>query len=399
MMQSLPGIAKRQAIYLQIVSLEIIQGDCSMSVRQETGEKYMRLAIELAKKAEGFTNPNPMVGAVIVKDGKVVAGGYHHRYGDLHAERDALKNFSEGFIKDATMYVTLEPCCHTGKQPPCTEAIVESGIKHVVIGSRDPNPLVHGKGVAFLRDHGVEVTEDFLRDECDALNPVFFKYISEKIPYVVLKYAMTADGKIATATGESKWITGEDSRSEVQRMRHRYMAIMVGIGTVLADDPMLNVRIEGLKSPVRVICDSHLRVPVESNIVRTAQDIRTIVAFADGDVLKQKALSECGVELMNVPASDGRVDVAALIKKLGESGIDSVFVEGGGTLNDSLRAAGVVDRVECFVAPKIFGGTDAKSPVEGIGIGSIGDALKLSLENVRKIGDDVLLTYVRNKMK
>ena len=399
-----------------------------MSVRQETGEKYMRLAIELAKKAEGFTNPNPMVGAVIVKDGKVIAGGYHHRYGDLHAERDALKNYSEGIfedelikmcvsedipfdekaagcaeaeglIKDATMYVTLEPCCHTGKQPPCTEAIVESGIKHVVIGSRDPNPLVHGKGVSFLRDHGVEVTEDFLRDECDALNPVFFKYISEKIPYVVLKYAMTADGKIATATGESKWITGEDARSEVQRMRHRYMAIMAGIGTVLADDPMLNVRIEGLKSPMRVICDSHLRIPMESNIVRTAQDIRTIVAFADGDSSKQNALSECGVELVNVPENDGRVDVAALIKKLGESGIDSVFVEGGGTLNDSLRAAGLIDRVECFVAPKIFGGTDAKSPVEGSGIGSIGDALELSLENVRKIGSDVLLTYVRNKMK
>ena len=399
-----------------------------MSVRQETGEKYMRLAIELARKGEGYTNPNPMVGAVIVKDGKVIAGGYHHRYGDLHAERDSLKNFSEGIfedelkklcvsedipfnekaaghagteglIEDATMYVTLEPCCHTGKQPPCTEAIVEAGIKHVVIGSRDPNPLVHGKGVAFLRDHGVEVTEDFLRDECDALNPVFFKYISEKIPYVVLKYAMTADGKIATATGESKWITGEDARFEVQRMRHRYMAIMAGIGTVLADDPMLNVRIEGLKSPVRVICDSRLRVPVESNIVRTAKDIRTIVVYADGDLSKQKALSECGVELMNVPGIDGRVDVAALIKKLGESGIDSVFVEGGGTLNDSLRAAGLIDRVECFVAPKIFGGADAKSPVEGTGIGSIGDAPELILEDVRRIGDDVLLTYVRNKMK
>ena len=225
MMQFLPGIAKRQMIRLRIVSLHILQGDVAMSVRQETGEKYMRLAIELARKGEGYTNPNPMVGAVIVKDGKVIAGGYHHRYGDLHAERDALKNFSEGIfedelikmcvsedipfdekatghagteglIEDATMYVTLEPCCHTGKQPPCTEAIVEAGIKHVVIGSRDPNPLVHGKGVAFLRDHGVEVTEDFLRDECDALNPVFFKYISEKIPYVVLKYAMTADGKI-----------------------------------------------------------------------------------------------------------------------------------------------------------------------------------------------------------
>ncbi len=371
-----------------------------MSTTVQPDEKYMRLAIELAVKGEGFTNPNPMVGAVIVKDGQVIAQGYHHICGDLHAERDALRDLLEregsvGAAAGATMYVTLEPCCHTGKQPPCTEAIVEAGIKHVVIGSRDPNPLVHGKGVMFLREHGVEVTEDFLRDECDAINPVFFKYITTKMPYVVLKYAMTADGKIATATGESKWITGEDARLEVQKMRHKYMAIMAGTGTVLADDPMLNVRIEGLKSPVRVICDSRLRIPLDCNIVKTARDIRTIVAFADGDPEKEKMLSAAGVELWKLPGADGRVNLPELMKKLGESGIDSVFVEGGGILNDTLRAMALVDRVECFVAPKIFGGRDAKSPVEGAGIEIIGDALELILEDVREIGGDVLLTYVK----
>ena len=376
----------------------------------------MRRAIELARQGEGFTNPNPMVGAVIVKDDVVIAEGYHHRYGDLHAERDALKNLAEGRItsgdaqdkteaesagaaarwaEGATMYVTLEPCCHRGKQPPCTEAIVEAGIKHVVIGSDDPNPLVQGKGVKFLREHGVDVWEGFLKDECDALNPVFFKYITEKTPYVVLKYAMTADGKIATATGESKWITGEEARLEVQRMRGRYMAIMAGIGTVLADDPMLNVRIEGLRSPVRVICDSHLRIPVDCNIVKTAGEIRTIIAFTDGDDSKKSELHDRGVELLQLPGDDGQVDVTGLVKELGRLGIDSILVEGGGIINDSLRAAGLVDRVECFVAPKIFGGSTAKSPVEGIGVCGVADALKLKLENVRKIGDDVLLSYVK----
>ena len=386
-----------------------------MEVLPKDSEKYMRLAIELAKKGEGFTNPNPMVGAVIVRDDKVIATGYHHRCGNLHAERDALKNLAEGrepenvgyvdapepgSVKDAsadgaTMYVTLEPCCHRGKQPPCTEAIVSAGIKHVVIGSRDPNPLVSGKGVQYLRDHGIEVTEDFLRDECDAVNPVFFKYITEKSPYVVLKYAMTLDGKIATAGGESKWITGEEARAAVQRMRHRYMAIMAGIGTVLADDPMLNVRVDGLKSPVRVICDSSLRIPAECNIVKTAQEIRTIVAYAAGNAEKENVLRDSGVELMHMPGADGRVDIPGLVKKLGESGIDSIFVEGGGTLNDTLRATGLVDRVECFVAPKIFGGACAKSPVEGAGVQSIGDALNLRIESMRQIGEDILLSYTR----
>ena len=203
---------------------------------------YMRRAIELAKKARGFTSPNPMVGAVIVKDNRIIGEGYHERCGQLHAERNALASCKES-PKGAVMYVTLEPCCHYGKTPPCTEAIIEAGIRKVVIGSRDPNPKVSGKGAKQLRKAGIEVEEDFLRTECDALNPVFFHYISTGTPYVVLKYAMTADGKIASHTGKSKWITGEKARNHVHQLRHWYSGIMVGIDTVLADDPMLNCRI------------------------------------------------------------------------------------------------------------------------------------------------------------
>ena len=244
-----------------------------------TDEFYMRRAIELAKKGRGWTNPNPMVGAVIVKNGSIIGEGYHEKCGELHAERNAIASLTES-AEGATLYVTLEPCCHYGKTPPCTEAILEQKIARVVIGSRDPNPKVSGKGAKILREAGVRVEEDFLREECDALNPVFFHYITTGLPYVAMKYAMTADGKIATKTGASKWISGEEARSLVHEMRHDYMAIMAGIGTVLADDPMLNVRLEGKKSPVRIICDSMLRIPLDNQICQTAGRYRTIVAYA-----------------------------------------------------------------------------------------------------------------------
>lgn len=213
-----------------------------------TDRDYMMRAIELAKKGAGWTNPNPMVGAVIVKNGKIIGEGYHEKCGELHAERNAIASLKES-AEGATLYVTLEPCCHHGKTPPCTNAILENKIARVVIGSRDPNPKVAGKGAAILCNAGIRVEEDFMREECDKLNPVFFHYITTGTPYVVMKYAMTADGKIATKTGASKWITGEAAREEVHNMRHLYMGIMAGIGTVIADDPLLNVRIEGKKKP------------------------------------------------------------------------------------------------------------------------------------------------------
>lgn len=358
-----------------------------------TDKDYMLRAIQLAQKGEGWTNPNPMVGAVIVKDGRIIGEGYHRKCGELHAERNAIASLTES-AEGATLYVTLEPCCHYGKTPPCTEAIIEQKIKKVVIGSRDPNPEVAGKGVQILREAGVTVTEDFMRDECDCLNPIFFHYITTKTPYVVMKYAMTLDGKIATKTGASKWITGEAARAEVQQMRHRYMGIMAGIGTVLADDPMLNVRVEGLKSPVRILCDSKLRIPLDSQIVKSAGKYRTIVAYADLENDKENQekadiLHAMGVETICCQDENHQIDLNKLMHYLGNEGIDSILLEGGGTLNDSALRAGIVKEVQAFIAPKIFGGMNSKTPVEGIGVDIPSEAVKLKCTDICQIGEDI----------
>lgn len=362
-----------------------------------TDQEYMLRAIQLAKKGEGWTNPNPMVGAVIVKDGRIIGEGYHKKCGELHAERNAIASLTES-AEGATIYVTLEPCCHYGKTPPCTEAIIEQKIKKVVIGSRDPNPKVAGKGTQILRESGITVVQDFMREECDCLNPVFFHYITTKTPYVVMKYAMTLDGKIATKTGASKWITGEPARQEVQHMRHRYMGIMAGIGTVLADDPMLNVRVEGWKSPVRIVCDSSLRIPLDSQIVRSAKEYRTIVAYAgqeENEEITEKITEKIerlhakGVDTVCCPDEKDQIDLKKLMTYLGNEGIDSILLEGGGTLNDSALRAGIVKEVHCFIAPKLFGGKNSKTPVQGIGIGLPSEALKLKCTDICRIGEDI----------
>lgn len=366
-----------------------------------TDKDYMLRAIELAKCGKGAVDPNPLVGAVIVKDGRIIGEGYHARYGDLHAERNAIKNLTES-AEGATIYVTLEPCCHHGKQPPCTDALLENKIARVVIGSRDPNPLVSGKGAAILRNAGVEVTEDFMKDECDLLNPVFFHYITHKTPYVVLKYAMTADGKIATRTGESKWITSAASRNYVQEMRYTYTGIMVGIGTVLADDPMLNVRIENKRNPVRIICDSSLRLPLDCNIAKTANSCKTIVACAydDSDFKENKTLSDkkaaletLGINILSVPDKNKKTDLKLLMKKLGEAGINSILLEGGGTLAYSALESGILNEVCVFIAPKLFGGSSSKTPVEGIGIEHPSDAFLLEFSELMHIDEDILIKY------
>ena len=358
-----------------------------------TDQNYMLQAIQLAKQGEGWTNPNPMVGAVIVKNGRIIGKGYHKKCGELHAERNAIASLTES-AEGATIYVTLEPCCHYGKTPPCTEAIIEQKIKRVVIGSRDPNPKVSGKGIKMLQEAGIEVIEDFMREECDRLNPVFFHYITTKTPYVVMKYAMTLDGKIATKTGASKWITGEAARAEVQHMRHRYMGIMAGIGTGLADDPMLNVRVEGWKSPIRILCDSGLRIPLDGQIVKSAGKYRTIVAYADSEntEAKRKRLHEMGVETIWCPDENNQVDLKKLMRYLGEEGIDSILLEGGGTLNDSALRAGIVQEVQAFIAPKLFGGMNSKTPVEGIGVRFPSEAVKLKCTDICQIGEDIRIT-------
>ena len=353
-------------------------------------QEYMRLALTLAEQGLGWTNPNPMVGAVIVKDGKIIAEGYHQRCGALHAERHALANCTES-PEGATMYVTLEPCCHQGRQPPCTDAILEAGIARVVVGSGDPNPLVAGKGLDILRSHGIQVETGVLAEECEALNYVFFHFIRTGRPYVVMKYAMTMDGKIATRTGASRWITGEAARKRVHADRHRYAAIMAGVGTVLADDPMLNCRMEGGRDPVRVICDSHLRTPLDSQVVRTAGEIPTIFAAAHPAAERVEALVNAGCRVWDLPDRDGHVDLNALMERLGREGIDSVLLEGGGTLNWAALESGVVQRVQAYIAPKLFGGEAAKSPVCGLGVETPNQAVRLKNTRITPVGEDFLL--------
>ena len=364
-----------------------------------TDRDYMDMAIRLAKKGEGWTDPNPFVGAVIVKDGKIIGQGFHEKYGCPHAERNAIGSLSES-AEGAVLYVTLEPCCHYGKTPPCTDVIIEKGISKVVIGSRDPNPKVAGKGAEILRKAGVDVYEDFMKEECDRLNPVFFYYITAHMPYVVMKYAMTADGKTATKTGASKWITGDAAREEVQHMRGRYTGIMAGIGTVLSDDPILDSRINGLRSPVRIICDSRLRIPEDSKICRTAHKQRTIIACAENESEKSIRLKASGVEILECPGEGGHIDLRVLMGKLADMKINSILLEGGGTLNESVLRAGLVNEIKMFIAPKIFGGSESRSPVEGAGIEMPDEAIPLRCRDIEHIGEDILISYeVERKQK
>lgn len=368
-------------------------------------EKYMRRAIELAKKGSGHVNPNPLVGAVIVRDGEIIGEGYHECYGQLHAERNAIANAKKrgNSLEGSTIYVTLEPCCHYGKTPPCTEAIIEEKIAKVVVGSDDPNPLVSGKGFQMLREKGIEVIPHFLKEECDAINHVFFHYIRTGTPYVAMKYAMTMDGKIACYTGDSKWVTGEKSRAHVQTLRNHYKGIMAGIGTVLADDPILNCRIEGGRDPIRIIADSHLRIPMDSQLVRTAGQQPLIVAcLPDADEEKAAQLQEKGVEVLRIPGVTTAditeeqkevISLPVLMKELGARKIDGILLEGGGQLNESALQAGIVDRIYCYIAPKIFGGAQAKTPVEGQGLTRAADAWQFNRIGMQEFGQDILLEY------
>lgn len=356
---------------------------------------YMQRAIGLAKRGIGFVNPNPLVGAVIVKNGHIIGEGWHAHYGDLHAERNALKHCTED-PAGADMYVTLEPCCHYGKQPPCTEAILASGIRRVYIGSRDPNPLVAGKGTAFLREQGVKIHADFMRRQCDALNPIFFHYITTKMPYVILKYAMTADGKIACANGASQWVTGEAARAHVHQTRKRTAAICVGIGTVLADDPMLSCRCDTPSQPVRVVLDTHLRIPTACRLVQTAREIPVIVFTHQPDPSKQAALEAAGVVVLDVPLEGSHVSIRECLAILGQRGLDSVLIEGGASIHRAALQADCVDLVQVYLAPKLFGG-DGLSPIAPMGILSPAEAVLLSPPKVTQLGTDILLEYTRKE--
>ncbi len=351
---------------------------------------FMRRALALAERGAGKVNPNPLVGAVIVKDSAIIGEGWHEEYGGLHAERGALAACRES-AEGATLYVTLEPCCHYGKTPPCTEAILEHGISRVVVGSLDSNPLVAGKGIRLLREAGIAVTQGVLAEECDYLNRIFFHFIGTKTPYVTMKYAMTMDGKIATYAGHTKWITAAPATVRVPEDRIRHMAIMTGAGTVLADDPALSCRIPGGRQPVRLICDSRLRTPPDARIVKTAAAQPTWFLTCQADEGKREALMEKGCQVLRVPEKDGHVDLRQAMAMLGERGIDSVYLEGGAELNASALQADIVQEVHCYMAPKLFGGRTAPTPLGGCGVELPEQARRLQIREISRYGEDILI--------
>lgn len=360
-------------------------------------EKYMKRALELAEKGAGRTNPNPLVGAVIVKDGQIIGEGYHQVYGSHHAEvnafLDAAKDPSRD-VRGATMYVTLEPCSHYGKTPPCANAIVEKGISRVVVALEDPNPEVSGRGIKILKDSGIEVVTGVMEAESRKLNEIFLKYITARLPFCILKTAMTLDGKIASRTGDSKWITNEESRRYVHKLRNRVSGIMVGVGTVIQDDPLLTTRLEegSGSDPIRIIVDSRGRTPLEAKALNIKSDSRTIIAtteLASKDKLKE--FEARGAEIIITPLREGRVDLNYLMKELGARKIDSVLLEGGSELNYSAMEAGIIDKVNAFIAPKFIGGREAKTPVGGDGRPMMRDALILKDIEVHRFGGDIML--------
>jgi len=355
----------------------------------------MRMALGLARKGRGRTTPNPMVGAVVVRGKAAVGKGYHRRAGEPHAEVLALRQAGKK-AKGATLYLNLEPCDHFGKTPPCTQAILKAGIQRVVAGMRDPNPLVSGRGFRRLKRAGVRVDVGLLEGECRELNAPFGKFISTGNPFVILKAAVSLDGKVATKSGDSRWISGGASRKYVHRLRSDVDAVMVGVGTVRRDDPLLNVRLAGRKNPrhpLRIIVDSRLRIPADSRIVRTAAEFPTLVAATPSAPLKRVDwLKKKRVEVLVVRRNRrGRVSLLALLKELGSRGIQSILLEGGPTLNASAWEEKIVDRVLLFIAPKVIGGRETSGMIGGEGVGKVKNARRVEILRVRRMGPDLLI--------
>lgn len=354
---------------------------------------FMKRALELAARGSGSTSPNPLVGAVIVKDGRIIGEGWHEKVGEAHAEINAIRNAKES-VEGATIYVNLEPCSHYGKTPPCAEELVKRKFKRVVVAMEDPNPLVAGRGIKLLRDNGIEVYVGQNRLEALKLNDIFIKYITRKTPFVLLKAAMTLDGKTATRTGDSKWISGEASREYVHRLRHRYSSILVGLNTVKKDDPELTARLEGVntRNPVRVIVDSRGRIPAEAKVLQIDENKKTIiVATEDITEEKKRFLIGKGAEVIITEKKDGRVNLGQMLKELGQRGIDSLLVEGGGTVAAAFLEEGLVDKAAIFIAPLIIGGKEAPTPVMGTGAGLISEGFRLKHTEISTFGQDVLV--------
>jgi diaminohydroxyphosphoribosylaminopyrimidine deaminase / 5-amino-6-(5-phosphoribosylamino)uracil reductase len=353
----------------------------------------MERALRLARKGAGWVNPNPMVGALLVKEGRIIGEGFHEFFGGPHAEVNAISHATES-PEGSTLYVTLEPCAHHGKTPPCAELIVEKKIARVVVGMKDPNPEVYGKGIGYLRAHGAEVETGVSEDKCRALNEAFSKYIVTGLPFVVLKTAMTFDGKIATVTNASRWITGEESRKLVHRMRQEFSAVLTGVNTVIYDNPLLNIRLRGgrFKNPLKVIADTTARIPLDAAVLTNDPQLSIVATTPKSDPEKRKALERMGVQVLLCPERNGYTDLDFVMRALGAMGVSSLMIEGGSTITFSALQAGLVDKVVSFVAPKILGGEKAPTPVGGAGFAAMEEAIMLKDMEVKRIGDDLMLT-------
>ena len=351
----------------------------------------MGKALYLARRGLGKTSPNPAVGALIVKDGEIIGQGYHRRYGGEHAEINAIKD-ARGKVSGATLYVTLEPCCHYRKKtPPCVDAIIKNNIGRVVIGTVDPNPQVNGEGIKVLNRHGIETKVGVLKEECDRINETYLKYIQTRMPFITLKFAQTLDGRIATVTGDSQWISSESTRRLAHRLRSLHDGIMVGLGTILADDPQLTVRLVKGQSPIRIIPDSKLRISLDAKVLKDQDFSPTIIATTlQADEGKLASLKQMGIEVLVVDEDErGEVDLELLFKSLGERGISSILVEGGAEIITSLFQRGLVDKVVLVIAPKIMGkGIEAVGDLNILGVG---DVLKLSYVRIYRRGEDIVI--------
>ena len=375
-------------------------------MKESINEKYMRMAIELAKRGAGAVNPNPMVGAVVVKNGEVIGRGYHKFFGGPHAEVYALEEAGEK-AEGATIYVTLEPCSHYGKTPPCAKKIIDMGIKKCFIGSSDPNPKVAGRGVAMLKETGIEVVENVLKEECDEVNQVFFKYIKTKIPYLFVKCGITLDGKIALSNGISKWITNSIAREKVQYYRNKFMGIMVGINTVLTDNPSLTARIENGVNPFRIIVDPNLQIDENCKVVKNNEDEKTVIITSQKNLftedaenteiqIKQKRLAEEN-KVKFIFIDGEKFSFRKMLEEIGKAGIDSILLEGGETLISLAFEENAIDGGEIFIANKILGDSSAKPFISGFVREKMEEAVQLT--NVRNniYGENVGMEFYFKK--
>jgi diaminohydroxyphosphoribosylaminopyrimidine deaminase/5-amino-6-(5-phosphoribosylamino)uracil reductase len=365
-----------------------------MLILKDPDEKFMREALRLAKKGLGRTSPNPAVGAVVVRDGEIIARGYHKKAGARHAEAEALAGMEGKAREGDILYVTLEPCNHHGRTPPCTEAILKKGIKRVAVGMEDPNPQVSGGGCGRLAERGVEVRSGVMEAECRRLNEDFIKFVTTGRPFVVAKSALTLDGWTAARTGHSRWVTNERSRRFVHRLRDRVQGVMVGVGTVVADDPRLTTRLRNRrgKDPLRIIVDTHLRIPENARVLSSDSPSETLIVMGEGVPPERlKKVERAGVSTLVCPEKEGRIDLGALLGLLGDMSVTSIMVEGGGTLMGSMIRERLIDKFYIFKAPKLLGGSDGIPMVSGPGPESMDHCLVLKDIRVRRFGDDILI--------